>query len=136
MRSDDGPEFLKLEMRSTPPRRGTLEFKRAPDGDYAVLAFHHGPGMSTSEARSGRARAEDVAELARVLAAIRLRPRSGDVRVIHDGNQIEVRTPGGHFQFCAMEAGENGVAFLHHLRLVCDAVLDEATYRRWGLDAL
>jgi hypothetical protein len=136
MQSNDSPEFIKLEIRSIPPLSWTLEFKRNENGLYEVLAFHHGLGMSTSEVHHGHASEEHVTELSRALQAIRLQPQSGNARVLHDGNQIEVKTPSDRFNFFTVEEGENGEAFLRCLHLACSAVLNEPTYQRWELDKI
>ena len=136
MSSHDCPEFIKLEIRSIPPLSWTLEFKCGETGIYEVQAFHHGPGMSTSEVHRGHATREHVASLNSVLQAIQLCPQSGKWRVIADGNQIEVTTPGGRFKFFTVEEGENGAAFQHCLRLACSKVLDASTYQRWKLDTI
>lgn len=136
MKSNDCPEFIKLEIRSIPPLNWTLEFKHDEGGVYDVLAFHRGLGMSTSEVHHGHASEEHVAELIRALQAIRLRPQSGTRRVICDGNQIEVKTPTDHFKFFTVEEGENGEAFQRCLQLACSEVLSKSTYQRWELDKI
>ena len=136
MRPEDTPTFIKLEILSIPPVSWTLEFKRASNAIYEVLAFHRGIGMVTSETRHGHASAEHVAALGAALQSIRTCPQSGDRRVIADGYQVEVILPGDRFKFHTVEEGANGETFKRCLRLACSEVIDDSTYARWELDAV
>ena len=136
MNTPSCPDYIKLEIRSIPPVSWTLEFKRDGSGGCDVLAFHHWPGMSASEAHRGKATEEAVSALHSALQAIHANPQSGNRRVIADGNLIEVRIPAGRFQFLTCEEGENGGEFQRCLWAACSGALDTATWQRWKLDSI